>query len=396
MKIAVISNQSGALADIRQILEERSGGDKLTFLERRGGSLSALPEPGKHDLLIIDCAEPTRADMEAIEALTHEHATLAVLLLCATKAPDMLIAAMRAGVREVLASPVIVEELLAAISRVKKRMPAETPEQQRGKILAFLSCKGGSGATFISTNLGYALATQHNKKVLLIDLDFQYGDASFFIAEARPVASVADVARQTDRLDANVLSSSSIEVTPNYALLTAPDDPEKAIGLLPDHIDRLLTVAAENYDFVILDVERAVDMLSIRALDRADLIFLVMQPMVPYIRDGKKLLRLFHSLGYAESKIHLLGNRSDATTDLPPKVVEKTLGMRFHRMLPNDFVNASASINLGTPVLRHAPGSPVSRALKELAGDLVGATKDQESWIGRFFRSTHNQSGFLK
>ncbi|GAB3545536.1 AAA family ATPase [Noviherbaspirillum agri] len=395
MKIAVISRQTGALAELRQILEEHCSDDKLNFLESRGGTLSILSDLEKHDLLIVDCAEPHRTDMEAIEALTHEHPKLAVLLLCTTKAPDLLIAAMRAGVREVLSSPVIADELVAAIARVRKRMPVAEPEKKRGKILAFLSSKGGSGATFIATNLGYALATQHDKKVLLIDLDFQHGDASFFVADGQPVTSVAEVAKQTERLDASVLASSSMQVDTGYSLLTAPDDPEKAIGLMPDHIDRLLTVAAENYDFVIVDIERAVDMLSIRALDRSDLIFLVLQPMVPYVRDSKKLLRLFQTLGYTDNKIHLLGNRSDTATDLPPKIIERTLGTRFYRMLPNDFVNASASVNLGTPVLRHAASCPISRALKELASDLVGATKDHESWIGRFFRGTHHQSGFL-
>jgi pilus assembly protein CpaE len=199
---------------------------------------------------------------------------------------------------------------------------------------------------------------------------------------------VVDVAKQPVRIDAHVLSSSSIQVTQTYSLLPAPEDPEKAIGLLPEHIDRLLSVATENYDFVILDVERALDVLSIRALDRADLIFLVMQPMVPYVRDSQKLLRLFRSLDYSPRKVHLLGNRSDAETDLPPKAIEKALGINFYRKLPNDFIHASASVNLGVPVAKHAPGSPIARALNELAADLVGAARNHESWLSRFLHGS--------
>lgn len=388
MKITVVSNKQEALSDLRQLLGSSTGGDQLAFVEGSSATMATLPDLGTHDLLIIDCPAPVRADMDAIEAITHANPKLAVLLQCATKSPEMLIDAMRAGVREVLTTPVTRDELLAAIARVKKRMAADTEEKPRGKIIAFLSCKGGSGATFTSTNLGYALATQYNKKVLLVDLDFQYGDASFFIADTRPVATVVDVAKQPERIDAHVLSSSSIQVTQTYSLLPAPEDPEKAIGLLPEHIDRLLSVATENYDFVILDVERALDVLSIRALDRADLIFLVMQPMVPYVRDSQKLLRLFRSLDYSPRKVHLLGNRSDAETDLPPKAIEKALGINFYRKLPNDFIHASASVNLGVPVAKHAPGSPIARALNELAADLVGAARNHESWLSRFLHGS--------
>lgn len=396
MKILAISKHAEALAELRKLLEGRINGDKLSFLKR---SVDALrpDEPGVDaiDLLIIDSADPDSEEMDAVAALTSHYPNLAVLLLCTTRSPDLLISAMRAGIREVLASPVAREELMDAIERTKSRISIVAGDKPQGRVLAFLASKGGSGATFIATNLGYALATRHEKKVLLIDLDFQYGDASFFIADTKPVASVADVARQADRLDATVLSSSCIQVTPEYALLPAPDDPEKMIGLRADDIDRLLTVATENYDFVILDVERSVDALSIRALDRADLIFLVMQPMVPYVRDSQKMLTLFRNLGYPDSKVHLLGNRSDTATDLPAKTIEKTLGMNFYRLLPNDFIHASASANLGAPVLKTAPGSPISRAVRELADDLAGASKNHESWLGRFFRSTHNQTGLL-
>lgn len=397
MKIAAIANQAETLARLRELLEANLAADKVSYVKRGGNSLRAEDfGVDAVDLLIVDSPIAGEAEMLAIEGLSRHNPKLAVLLLCANHSPEMLMRAMRAGVREVLASPAAHDELIAAIERVRVRQAATVAnDKPRGKVLSFLAAKGGSGATFIATNLGYALASRHDKKVLLIDLDFQYGDSSFFIADAQPVASVADVARQTERLDAAVLESSCIQAAPGLSLLPAPDDPEKALGLRPDDIERLITVAAQNYDFVILDVERSLEAVSIRALDLSDLIFLVMQPMVPYVRDSQKVLSVFRTLGYPESKVHLLGNRADAATDLPTKTIEKTLGMGFYRMLPNDFVHASASVNLGTPVLKHAPGCAISHALKELADDLVGATRDHESWLGRFFHGTRHQTGLL-
>jgi pilus assembly protein CpaE len=388
MKITAISNKAENLGEIRRILDGNVHGAIVTYLERSGEKL----EPGKADIdrpdvLILDSAWQNRADIEAIEALTQSNPQLSVLLLCPSRSPETLISAMRAGVREVLPSPVTKKDLLDAINHASKRISVVKTEKPRGKILAFLSCKGGSGATFLATNLGYALATEHGKKVLLIDLDLQYGDASFFMSDSKSSATVAEVARQIDRLDGTFLTASSIEIAPDYLLLPAPEDAERAVGIMPEHIDHLLNVAVENFDFVILDLERSIDAVSMRALDRADTIFPVMQPMVPYIRDTQKLLRVFKMLGYPDSKVRLISNRTGKDLDIPVKKMEKTLGVGFYRMVPNDFESASTSVNQGVPILRLVPGSPVSHALKEFAADLAGAAKEHASWLGKIFRS---------
>lgn len=391
MKITAISSKTEALEDLRMLLNGYFRGDELRFLKRNGGQLHPEGSSAEaSEVLLLDIAEPGGAVLAEVAALTGQNPNLAVILLSATRSPDLLIGAMRAGVREVLTAPVSRDDLLEAIERARGRLTGNSGDKARGKILAFVSSKGGSGATFVATNLGYALATQHDKKVILIDLDFQYGDASFFVADARPVSSIAEVARRAERLDATVLASSCIEVAPNYSLLPAPEDPEKAMGLRPDDIERLLAVAAANYDFVIVDIERSVDAVSIRALDRADLVFLVMQPMVQYVRDAQRLLALFRTLGYGNGKVHVLGNRSDSGSDLPAKAIEQSLGVKLYRMLPNDFEHAKMSVNLGTPVLKLAPKCPVARALSELADDLAGATRNSESWLGRFFHLAHN------
>ena len=54
-----------------------------------------------------------------------------------------------------------------------KRAPA--PAAPQGEVLAFMACKGGSGASFIAANIAHILSTQSERKVALIDLDLQFG-----------------------------------------------------------------------------------------------------------------------------------------------------------------------------------------------------------------------------
>lgn len=387
MKILVVSNKAETLVDIRGILDGNVHGAEMVF-RRRLGEKFPLGETDAEfpDLLILDSSCHNRDDLNAIEALTRRKPHLAVLLLCANPSSDALMDAMRAGVREVLPAPVAKQELLDAVDRAQRHLAVETTGKPRGKVLAFVSGKSGSGATFLATNLGYALAAEYQRKVLLIDLDLQYGDASFFVTEREAMTTVAEVAKEIERLDARFLAASTIEILPTYSLLAAPQDAERAAGIGPEHIEHLVGIALENYDFVILDLERSMDAVSMKALDLADMIFPVVQPMVPHIRDTKNMLRAFRMLAYPDSKIHVIANRSEKELDIPLKLVEKTLGMGIYWTVPNDFKNASASGNQGVPIVKLAPQSPVSHALMELAGDLAGAPKKSHaSWLGRLF-----------
>lgn len=386
MKIAAIAGDAAALARIGEALKGSVEADAITLLEAGRAEL-ASPENslGRFDLLIVDGAGALRADLPALEALTRRNPKLLVLLLAGQSSAELLMQAMRAGVREVLPWPAPAGELCNAVVRARVRLAAPSAREP-GKILAFVPCKGGSGSTFLATNLGFALATEQHKKVLLIDLDLQHGDASFFLSGAPARTSITEVARQSERLDASMLSSSCIEITPQFFLLAAPEDLEQAVSMQPEQIERVLTLAVQLYDFVILDIDHSIDALTIKAFDKADLIFPISQLMVAYVRNTKKLVRLFTSLGYPASKIRLIGNRAHAKTDLPTGQVESVIGTPLFRVIPNDFDSASASSSLGLSILKHAPGSLISKALKELAAELAGASPEPGSWLSKIFR----------
>lgn len=223
---------------------------------------------------------------------------------------------------------------------------------------------------------------------MLVDPNLQFGDASLFISDSKPLATLADVAREIHRLDYSFLAASMLNVTPNFALLAAPEDPVHSNDVKPEHIDALLTLARQNFDFVVLDVGRSLDAVSVRALDQADMIFPVLQTTLPYVRDGKRLLDVFRSLDYRREKIFPIVNRHEKNSEIKLRDLEGAYGSAVFMTIPNHYGAASASVNQGVPVVKLAKGSPISKSLHDFARLVNGQQgKVAKSWFARIFKS---------
>jgi pilus assembly protein CpaE len=386
LKIAVVSKDEKHLLEIVKLLRERNPADDVFTVPGTLDKLTSMASLASPDVLVLDQPSVEGGDLERLERLSHLYPRLAFILICQDQTPEFLIKAMRVGVREVLPSPVSAETLLPAMARIAEK---KGDALAQGKVLAFISCKGGSGATFLSTNLGYALATQENKRVALIDLNLQFGDAAMYITDKKPLATLADVAQQIHRLDASFLASSMLSINNNFSVLAAPEDPTHASDVKPEHIDAILSLAKRHYDYVILDVGNNLDAVSINAMDQADMIFPVMQATMPFIRYGKQLLTVFRSLDYRKDKIHLIVNRYGNGGEISLQDMKTAYNTDIDMIIPNDFKLAATSINQGVPVLKLDPRNPTSKAIGLLAKGLVGEESTQTSqtgWISRMLK----------
>jgi pilus assembly protein CpaE len=333
--------------------------------------------------MLVDgmCCDP--AELSQVEYVTTHHPKVAVVLLCASQTPEFLINSMRAGVREVLPSPASPSALESAVSRVEAKMKGVLARSP-GKILAFLPCKGGSGATFMASNLGYQLA--QSASVLLIDLNLQFGDALSFVHDGKPASNLAGVAHAISRLDASFLAASTVKVSSNFSVLAAPDDLTQAMEIKPEHIDAILTVAVNLYDFILLDLSRNLDTLTIKALDRAYRVYPVLQANLPAIRNASKLQDVFKSLGYGADKVEFIVNRFERSGEISLDDLRRSLARAPVRTVPNSFREVNACINHGTALLTESRTSAVARSLGEWADALAPRADEARGLLDRLFK----------
>ena len=390
MKIATIASTENSLLSIKDTLEKNGSQDQYVFLQRRNLDIAVeRVDLFSTNILILDAEKITASDLIAIRAFTQDTPNPAVIFASGERDNQHIVQLMRAGVSEVIAWPIVAAELLEAIERLRTRRYINTTYHARGKILAFLSSKGGAGATFIASNLGYSLANSMQKKVLLIDLHIQFGDAAIYMSEIPGESSLADIISQTG-LDSSVIASATMQISDNYFLLQAPESPEKASGITPQHIDNLLSIAIQDYDYVIMDLPRVIDAISMKVLDRSDKIYLVLQPIIPYIRAASKILRLFSLLGYESNKISVISTREDGDKAIAKSEIEAAIQKPIDWEFKNDFINCMESSNSGIPIEKLEPNCSFSKTLTNLASYISGASsatsqKHSKSFFSKFF-----------
>lgn len=352
--------------------------------------VNVLVNGSRPDMVVVETVTPQ--DFEALERLAAAHPEVDYVLVGNELSPEFLMRAMRVGVREVLPAPASAEAVLAALRRqLRKRAPVQAPAQEPGKVFAFVSCKGGSGATFVAANFAHMLADGGQRRVALIDMNLQFGDAALFVSSERPVSNVADVAHNIARLDAELLRSAMNQVAPGLWVLAAPDDPAHATDVTPQHVDAIVHMAQGMFDYVVIDAGRSLCAVSLQALDLADRVFAVLQLTLPFIRDGKRLRDVFRSLDYPADKIQWIVNRYQKGGQLTLEDLQKTLGLSQVSTLPNQYEVVAASVNQGVPVESIAPGSAIARALRELAQQIAPSTAQptRGKWLTGLFRAAH-------
>lgn len=350
--------------------------------------LTALTNGIKPDVVVVETLDPR--DFDTLEALAGHHPDIDCVLVSNDLTPEALLRMMRAGVREVLPAPASADALSAAVQRIgRKRVAASGGgDVAQGQILSFVSCKGGSGATFVAANLAHVLAAGGQRKVALIDANLQFGDAMLFVSNERPARNLADVAADIGRLDRDFLRSAMTQASPGVFVLPAPDDPAQSTVVQPEHVRAILRVAREAFDFVVVDVGRGLSATTLPALDMADRIYAVLQLTLPFIRDGKRLRDAFRSLEYPASKVHWLVNRYEKDNQITLDDLKRTLKIDSVSVLPNQYQVVAASVNQGVPVESLAAGSPIARGLRELAAEVAPNHDDKRrgGWFSGLMR----------
>ena len=342
-------------------------------------------------LVIIDVvAAPTTASApKTAVALcteirrTPSMAKVPVLCVSQTDEVEERIAFLEAGADDVVTKPVDARELEARVEalllRFQRSRDLAPVVQGDGilmtsprRIVAVFSPKGGIGTTTIATNIAVVAAGTRPDKVVLVDLDLQFGGVSAHL-DLQPKQTLSDVARDDSALrEAELLRSYAVRHASQLHVLCGPPTPEMAELVTPETVERLLHTLPEAYDQVVIDAGSTLDERTMLVLEAADTVVLPVYPEIPALRAVHTLLDYLNEAGTLGTKAVFVLNNAFARDILKLRDIENALGTKIAFDLPYDPFLYLKAVNEGVPIVLGAPKTPAAERLVRLTSAVFG------------------------
>jgi pilus assembly protein CpaE len=329
------------------------------------------------DIIVWHVGASGEADLAEIVNQTPAGRPPTIVIGPAGKTACMRLA-MQGGARDYLEEPVAAGDLLASLERIQREISdlGPTPES---KLVAVVSAKGGSGASFIAVNLAHIMSSHSGAHVALLDLDLQFSSLAQYL-NLKPENGLLQALDMADQLDGVALDAYMAKHKSGLSMIGVLEDEMVLTRDIPlGQFAHLLDTVQLNYDRVVVDLPRQIDDVAAAVYERADHVLLVMQQEIGNLRDAMRLRNiLVRQLGLPQEKLDIVINRYDKSFQVGVTDIQRALGCedRAPMLLPNQYRDVSESINVGVPMLDHRRGSPVTKALMQLEARLAGGSRD--------------------
>jgi len=304
-------------------------------------------------------------------AAIREHTRAPIVLVAGEESSALFEGALESRAADVLLLPQSLESALFTIRKVVFAGRWHHDGREGGHVITVFSPKGGTGKTVLATNMAVAVARQKKGKVLLLDLDLQFGDAAVMLG-ITPERTLHDLVNAPGELDSEKLTGFATRHPAGFDVLAAPLRPDEAEFIPESKIVNLLTVARQSYDTIIVDTAPFFYGPMLATLDNTEELFLVCVPELPTLKNAYVTLRTLELLSFPTDRVRVIMNRSTLRQGLKTKDVEPVLGRSIGFELPEDEA-VQAALNTGTAVLLADKSAAFSREVVKLAGSLFSA-----------------------
>jgi pilus assembly protein CpaE len=383
-KILVLE-RSAELADmIREAAEGMDPSVEVLACNRVGAVSDVLHQQGPFTVLFAGPSLASRSGLRRLAAI-HEECPATSIILAFTDRPDAsLREIVQAGADDILRLPFDHDDLVIALERAldiggrrlngmapkaaqpgTSPLPVAPPVPTQAKVFTVSSATGGCGKTFMATNMALFLARHTGKRVVLVDLDLQFGEVSTAL-RLRPNYTIYDALhRDGDDADFDFgehLDEFLVGHEGGFSVLAAPKDPAEADRIGPADVTRILDVLRSHCDYLIVDTPAALTEVVLAAFDVSEHLFSLATVDLPSVRNLGVFLQTLDKLRIPSDNISLILNKAERDVGLDIGQITRLFPQGFKAILPYA-KEVSRSINMGMPVLASDPTAEVSRKL---------------------------------
>ena len=324
----------------------------------------------------------TLVDLENLLKTCGQGAGLVkIILFTGEQSSNIFRKAIKINIFDVLEFPFNYGDMKEAISRARiaikeitgeKDIPQTEETRAKNKIsknIMIFSSKGGTGKSFIATNLAIDLYNQTKKRVVLVDLNYQSGDIAL-ILDIVPRHTFYDITSIINQLDTEMLSSFLTLHSSGVKVLPAPVDPTQAESISTKATVKVLDTLAKICDYMVIDAPSNFSENTLALLEKIDFLCMVASMDVPSIKNLKVSLEVVDQLKFPEENILIIINRANTKVGITTEEIEDTLKRKIDITIPSDRL-VPLTINQGNPIISVYPKSSVSKSINKLTKYLI-------------------------
>lgn len=350
---------------------------------------AAFSQVVEHQLVILDLGsgsvDGAKSGVELCREIRATPAMAAVPVLCVASSDDVeeRIGFLEAGADDVIARPfdgreleARVEALLLRFQRSRDLAPVVSADgltlAHARRVVVVYSPKGGVGTTTIAVNVAVAAAQRRPDKVVLVDLDLQFGGVATHL-NLHPKQTIIDAVRDDAALrEPELLRTYAMRHDSGLHVLAAPTTPEAAEQMTPDHVINIIGTLLDGYESVVIDAGSTLDERILSVFELAETIILPVYPEIAALKAVHGLLDYLNEAGTFGAKATFVLNNMFAREILKPRDIEAALGTRISMDLPYDGFLYLKAINEGVPIVLGAARSAPAERLTRLSATAFG------------------------
>ncbi|WP_319466505.1 AAA family ATPase [uncultured Trichococcus sp.] len=315
------------------------------------------------------------------ERLSAIHPELGIIMLENELLEETMHNALFSGAKDVLVKPLEPEKVAGAIYRIHQLSERKAALQNNsihkkarkrdlGQVYTVFSTKGGVGKTFVSINLAASLAKKTDARVVLLDLDLDFGNAALAL-NLYPKFTISDVVDDIRNIDSDLIESYLMPHESGIKVLPANLQQQMNDYMNAEHIRIILESLRESFDYIVVDMPaRFVDKVM-PALALADTLLVVTTPEISSVRNVKALLATLMDLNFPQSKVKIILNKEQIRGDIKQKDIEVTLNKKVDAAIGFDYQKVLSSLNRGIPLVSEYPKNVVSKNIEKLCLRIV-------------------------
>lgn len=334
-----------------------------------------LAEKLRPDVILMDINMPVLDGISATELISVRLPKVSIIIMSVQGEQEYLKKAMVAGAREYMVKPFSSDELSGTIRRVyeleqKRRhqmgdMAAAGDKKKEPQVISVFSTKGGVGKTTIVTNLAVSLLQESKQKVVIVDLDLQFGDVAVML-NVVPKRTITELIQDIGQMDAELMEKYLVTHSSGIKVLPCPTRPEYAELITGGHVEKIIEILKQAYDFVVIDTPPFFHETTLTALDQSNQILIIVALDLPTIKNVKLSLEVLETL-HLKGKVKMVLNRSSSDIGIKCQDMEDSLGLKVVSHIPSDGRVTVAAVNKGVPFVVSEANSKIAEGIQKLA-----------------------------